>query len=286
MRTYSQKTLRALQQCELIILQDFIEICEKNNLTYMGIGGTGIGALRHGGFIPWDDDIDVALLSKDLDKLIEIVQKEYSDKYTIINAKIDKNYPLATTRMMLKGTEFCEEALAHLPLDLGIFLDLYAFDNVADDEKLFRKQAWDAWYWSHVRMLLSIPNPVIIFHGFKGFVVRTASRCASAILRTFGPSKEKAYEKEAEARNRYKNCTTKRVAYMNDTDRFNEVYYVDDLFPVRKIKFEHLEVCFPKNLEETLVEIYGDYMQLPPKDKRKNHYPSRLDFGPYNFLLK
>ncbi len=281
MKTYDQETLAHLQACEMMILRDFVSICTEHNLPYMAIAGTGIGALRHGGFIPWDDDIDVALFSQDLETLIEIVQRDYSDKYTIINAGTNIEYPLATTRMMLKGTQFCEEALAHLPLDLGIFLDLYAFDNVADDEKLYRKQAWDAWYWSHVRMLLSIPKPVIIVGGIKGKLIKAISFCASYFFRAIGITKEKAYAKEQEARNRYRSVKTERVAYLNDTDRLNETYYVKDLLPLRQLPFEDIELSFPANLEYTLEQIYGDYMQLPPEDKRKNHFPARLDFGPY-----
>ena len=143
MREYDEETLHHLQRVERMIFKDFIDTCEQHSLRYFGIAGTGIGALRHKGFIPWDDDIDVALPAEDFHKLLEIYDREWADKYTIINTERDSNYPFPTTRIMLKETQFCEEALATLPLDLGIFLDVYCFDNVSDDEKAYKKQAND-----------------------------------------------------------------------------------------------------------------------------------------------
>lgn len=76
MREYDSETLKKVQSTELALLKDFIKICDDNNLTYFGIAGTGIGALRHSGFIPWDDDIDVALPRADYEKALEIVKTQ------------------------------------------------------------------------------------------------------------------------------------------------------------------------------------------------------------------
>ena len=100
---YDKETLEKVQKIELSIFKDFKDVCEKNSLTYFGIAGTGIGALRHGGFIPWDDDIDVGLLRKDYDKMIEIFKRDYSDKYTIVNGDEFSKYPLMTTRLTVQS---------------------------------------------------------------------------------------------------------------------------------------------------------------------------------------
>lgn len=281
MKTYDQKTLDHLHECEMVILRDFIKVCEENDLLYFGYAGTGIGAIRHKGFIPWDDDIDVGLPAEDHDKLIEIVERDYADKYEVMISSKNVDYPFASTRIMLKGTQFCEEVLADLPLDLGIFLDVYSFDSMADDEKEYRRQARDAWFWAHVRMLLSISRPVILVRGWKGSLIRFACLCASALLRLFHVSPQKAYARETEARRRYMGQKTKRIAYVCDTDPFSEVYAWDDLLPLQKLPFEDVEMCFSANLDHELRVLFGDYMQLPPEGQRKNHYPARLDFGPY-----
>lgn len=281
MKEYDSDTLRHLQQCELIILDDFLEICAANNLMYFGCAGTALGAVRHRGFIPWDDDIDIALPRKDMERLIEVVRSDYADKYEIANAAFDIDFPLATTRMMLKGTQFCEEALKDIPCDLGIFLDLYSYDPVADNEKEYKKQAWDAWWWAHVRMLLSIPKPVLPFTGIAAKGATLLCQCASLFFRAVGITSKKAFEREEEARDRFRDCDTKRIAYLCDTDRFSQTISWDELLPLEVLEFEGRQMCFPANFREHLTGLYGDYMKLPPEAERKNHFPARLDFGPY-----
>ena len=140
-KEYDEETLQKIQQTEMEILKDFIEVCEKHNLTYFGIAGTGIGALRHQGFIPWDDDIDVAMPRDDFERLVRFIEKEKGDKYLIMDTKHYPNYPLMTTRITMRGTKFKEEALKSIDAPMGIFLDLYPLDKMSDDPKEAKKQA-------------------------------------------------------------------------------------------------------------------------------------------------
>ena len=103
---YDTQTLKKLQSLELEMLEDFVSLCEKHRLRYFGIGGTGIGALRHKGFIPWDDDIDLAFPRSDYERFCRLVEEEMGDKYQILSAETDENYPLFTARMMRRGTTF------------------------------------------------------------------------------------------------------------------------------------------------------------------------------------
>ena len=170
-KEYDELTLRKLQEIELGILKDFVDLCNKYKIDYFGCGGTAIGAVRHGGFIPWDDDIDIALPRKDYEKFLKVAEKEYGDKYRVINTRKDPRYPLTTTRWMLNGTKFKEDALKDIPCELGIFLDLYCFDNIADDDKEMKKQAYAAWFWGKLLILRSIPRPVLYFGGWKSKLV-------------------------------------------------------------------------------------------------------------------
>ncbi len=275
---YTEEELRKVQQAELSIFKDFKNICEENSLTYFGLAGTGIGALRHGGFIPWDDDIDVGLLRKDYDKLIEIVKRDYSDKYTVVNGDEFSGYPLMTTRICLNNSKFIEHSLKNIKCPLGIFLDVYAFDCAAADEKERKKQASRAWLYSKLLILKHIPFPVLPFYGVKRTLAHCVTACAWAFLNVFCISHKWLYNKCKSISCKYNDTDTGFYGYFCDTAMFSNFFEKSDLFPVRKEKFEDTDMCFPCNLEKSLTNMFGDYMQLPPPEKRKNHYPFVLEF--------
>ena len=256
-----------------------MDICDRHGLDYFGIAGTGIGALRHQGFIPWDDDIDVAMPRDDFEKLLILVEKEMGNKYLIMNTERYPNYPLMTTRMTMRGTKFKEEALKDIDAPLGIFLDLYPLDKVSDNPKEARKQARDAWFWSKILILRSIPFPMLGFSGWKAKIVHAACGFAHFMLKLFHVPKMWIYKKayEAETRSNYYK-ETKNVDFFCDTTPYMNLYAVKDIYPLRKLPFEEMELNFPHNLHNNLTRMYGDYMQLPPEEKRKNHYPYELEF--------
>lgn len=171
-KEYDEKTLHRLQQIELEILRDFDELCTENGLSYFGCGGTAIGAVRHHGMIPWDDDIDVGLLRKDYEKFLRIArQKKWRRKYKVVNAATMENYPLMTTRWCRKGTKFKEDALKNIDGDLGIFLDIYCFDNIPDNEVLMKIHGWRSWFWGKMLILYWLDEPVLYFGGILGKAV-------------------------------------------------------------------------------------------------------------------
>ena len=88
---YEEAELKKIQGCELEILKDFMKICDENGLRYFAFAGTGIGAVRHKGFIPWDDDIDVALPREDFEQFIRLVERQMGDKYYVLNTEHDEN---------------------------------------------------------------------------------------------------------------------------------------------------------------------------------------------------
>ena len=278
MREYDEKTLKRVQAAELDILKDFMALCDEHKLDYFGIAGTGIGAIRHQGFIPWDDDIDVALPRKDYEKFLKLAKEQLSDKYMVMNCEINENYPLMTTRLMKKGTIFREEALKNIDCPLGIFLDIYPFDNISDDPKKFNRQMKEAWFFSKLLILRSIPFPVLGFKGWKAKVVHAACACIHAAMVVCRISKKKLYNKCKEVSTRYNNEETSRLDYLCDTTPYMNIYNKKDIFPLKKMPFEDVMLNFPNNMHANLTGMYGDYMQLPPVEKRKNHFPYQLEF--------
>ena len=262
-----------------MILKDFMEVCEENHFTYFGLAGTGIGAIRHGGFIPWDDDIDIGILRPDLDKLVEIFKERFPDKYTIGNCDNLKNYPLMTTRIMLKGTKFVEDAVKDINCELGIFLDVYPFDEAANTENAYKTQALKTWFYSKLLILRYVSKPVRPFKGIKAKLAHAVCAMVHGSMVIFRVSPKFLYKKCLKASSQYNGQGKKRIAVFFDTNPYTQTTlkeYVDR--PVYH-KFEDVMLPFPSNIDEMLRDMFGDYMQLPPEDKRKNHFPHELDFG-------
>ena len=283
---YDPEVLSKLQLVEMEILKDFDGICRKHNLKYFGYAGTGIGALRHKGYIPWDDDIDISMPRRDYEKFLRIIQKEMGDKYYVLNTDTDENYPLATTRLCLKGTVFCEEVMKDVDCKWGIFLDLYALDNAADNEFLYQCQMWSAWFWGKLLILRDMPRPYLYVHGLLAKVVTAACVTVHHILKFFNVPKSWLIKKRDNASRRYEHKKTRRIAYFCDPRPDTNTFYKKDIYPLRELPFEDITLPFPHRLEKLLTKMYGDYMTPPPVEKRKTHYPYRLDFGPYEDIDK
>lgn len=278
-KEYNEAELKRLQKLELEILKDFLKICEEHGLSYFGFAGTGIGALRHGGFIPWDDDIDVGLLREDFEKLVHCVEEEMGEKYVIVDAKRYPGYPLMTTRMVLRGTKFREEPLKNVKAPLGIFLDLYPYDKVSDDAGEARRQMMDAWFWSKILILRSIPFPVLKFAGLGGKLVHGICGLTHLLLKGLRVSPSWIYERAYEAQTRFRGREkTRVVGFLCSTYPQANTYRVRDIFPLQKLPFEDVTLNFPRDLEGNLTKVFGDYRKLPPVEKRKNHYPAELEF--------
>ncbi len=281
-KEYDEATLKKVQSLELEILKDFIEVCEKNNLKYFGIGGTAIGVIRHQGFIPWDDDIDVALPRDDYEKLVSIMKRDYGDKYIVLNAEENPKFPLTTTHLILKGTKFRTYAMRNVDCEFGIFLDVFAYDKVSDNPKERKKQLWMSWFFSKLLILRCIPFPVLGFNGFLKKIIHFICLCVWLFLNIFHISKPWLYNQYIKYATKYNDLPeTELINYMGDTNPYYSIYKTSDVFPLAKREFEGLQMCFPNNMHDNLTNMFGDYMQLPPEDKRKNHFPYELDFGEY-----
>ena len=188
-KEYDNETLARLQRIELDILKDFDEFCEKHGIDYFGMGGTAIGAKRHKGFIPWDDDIDIGMTRRNYDRFCEL-KDEFPDKYTLLTCDSPGDYPLMNAHLILKGTRFKEEAFKELEFENGIFLDIFCFENVSDNNIKMKWQVCNAWFWGKILILRYTPEPVLYFHGVKEKIIRFGCRFMSGMLRMLNVSKK------------------------------------------------------------------------------------------------
>ena len=279
MAQYDPEVLRRLQLCELDILKDFVKICEENNLTYFGFAGTAIGAIRHGGFIPWDDDIDMGILRSDYNTLKEIIKRDYSDKYTFVDAEEFDDYCVMNAHIVLNGTKFTEPCAKHSKFPKGIFLDIFPFDNAPSDEKEREKHIKKSWILSKLLILRHTPFPVLPFKkGIKPVLCHCVTACIWFLMNLFCLSHKKLHKMVYNHCTQYQKEDTGYIYYSCSSSKQGTVLHKDDFYPLRKISFEGVDLDFPNHVEKGLNRVYGDFMKLPPEEKRVNHCPDELVF--------
>ena len=285
-RYYTEEGLRKLQLIELSILKEFDELCRKNGLDYLLMGGSMIGQIRHGGFIPWDDDIDVAMPRDDYEAFLRIANEQYADKYFALNNDNNPRFPLMNTRWGLKGTTYKTWDMEDIPGEFGIFLDVFPFDEVADDEKAKNRHVTGAWFWGKMLTLSGVKQPRIFVNGWKARLLNLALRTAHGSMKLFHVKSRTLYLKAYKYATQYRGKNTRRVNYMHDPHRFATMVDKSVFYPTKRAMFENIEVNIANHQEIYLEQYFGDYMQLPPVEKRKIHPPAQLDFGQYGDIAE
>ena len=132
---YTDEELKKIQAVELVALKEFIRVCELLKLEYFVDGGTALGAIRHRGFIPWDDDVDIAMPRSDYRKFCKEANKYLSKDFFLQSPYNDKNCPYYYSKLRVNGTEFIEYCNRKVNMHQGIYIDIFPFDEVPDDEK-------------------------------------------------------------------------------------------------------------------------------------------------------
>lgn len=131
--------LLKVQQVEIDLLKHLLDVCAKHRIRVWVYGGTMLGAIRHRGFIPWDDDVDVAMLREDYDSLCRVAPEEFSAPYFFQNAYTDMHYIYGHSQLRRSDTTAVFPITKRQPYNQGIFIDIFVFDALPDDEK--RRQA-------------------------------------------------------------------------------------------------------------------------------------------------
>lgn len=133
----SEDQLRALQQAELGVLKQFISFCDSHGLMYFAVGGTALGCHKYSGFVPWDDDIDLAMPRNDYEKMLELAPKELSNALFVQTPETDLNYPYSFAKIRDIKTLYIEEETKDLRMVQGVFIDVFPIDEMS--EKSFKR---------------------------------------------------------------------------------------------------------------------------------------------------
>lgn len=273
-KRYDDETLKHLQKVQMMIFKDFVKICEDNDLTYFLYGGSLLGAVRHGGFIPWDDDVDVIMFRKDFDKLNEIMEKNPCEKYNFYNVLNEETYFYTFARLTLKGTIFAEWWADQVDYVPNIFIDIFILDNIPNNKiKRF-------FHMKFSFLLNQLTMYAYIKYDNFSRLKKIIQQTAYYLLKIMPISPQTIKQKCINTYEKYKNEECDQVCDFPAMCQL-PIYDKKDWLPIKKTKFESMDVNIPNNPDRILTRIYGDYMELPPEDSRFRYAPEKIDFGKY-----
>ncbi len=273
---YTEEQIKKIQELEMKNFDELDRICKKIGVEFFAYGGTLLGAIRHNGFIPWDDDLDVAMARNDYEKFIREAPKHLSDCYYLQTPYSDRKTPFPYTKLRLRGTTYIEYINHKLDIEKGVYVDIYPIDNLPDRDEDYFKQykrfhrlavlyAWrQSPYLDDQRKI------------FKSAIKRTLKRIVSAALMLV-PQK-KIIQRLDKIATSYNNTETKRKGNFYFPKPVNSF---EKLYPLKEHPFEDRVIKIPGCAEQHLAFRYGDYMTMPPEEKRIGHKPYELDFGNY-----
>jgi lipopolysaccharide cholinephosphotransferase len=261
------KTLDKLHNIELEILDEFVRICNKYNLEYFLVGGSLLGAIRHEGFIPWDDDIDIGMPRKDYEKLIEVCSSDLNEKYYTKSYKTSIAYWPMFAKICKYNTVFLEKDFLASDDSNGIFIDIFPYDNTV---------------------------PISALQYFQNFLISKVGNMICRKIETKKNVRKNILKNFAVNIFSFKFLQSLQQSIMSFFNIFkckhvtswggkygipNETYLKTSFYPLIYVGFEGKMHKAPKEWDLYLRNLYGNnYMELPPIEKRTTHDPQILIF--------
>lgn len=254
------------------IFAAFIQICDDNNLRYFCCGGTAIGAVRHQGMIPWDDDIDVLMPREDYSKFLNIFPTMNSDKFDVVFPNSRSNYYLPYAKMCDINTTLIENI--KYPFILGAFIDIFPLDFTISESN-----NWEMLLTKYKRFSNKL---MILGKSTKSNILDFPKRVINGQLRTAQNELNLAFFKI----NKRSILLGQMEDLIKENSLGNSSYVVNysGMWGIREFAkaswfndfvikdFEGLKVRLPIGYDDYLKNIYGNYMEMPPLEKRISHH--------------
>ena len=256
--------LRPLQLAELEVLDHFIKLTAQHQLRYFATGGTLLGAVRHKGFIPWDDDVDVVMPRPDFERLSAVMRNEPGINHTWSDFHTSSDYPFVYAKLGMLGTQFYEYRTEHLSMPHSVAIDIFPLDGVPDN-RLRRLLHRVALRLLQLRISASSRRPWrrAILARLLCIVPRSSSVRAYELLSSWAPYESSRFIGNLAGHSGYVRNIVPKSWY----------------FAIEQLPFETLTVAAPSMWDAYLRHIYGDYMSFPPDWKRRGRHKAKWALG-------
>lgn len=262
----TSEQLERMKVLETAMLAAFVQVCTELQLRYYLVGGTLLGAVRHQGFIPWDDDIDVAMPREDYEIFLREGQKYLPEYYFLQHLGSELNYYANFAKLRDKRTTFVEYNVRKYPICHGLYIDIFPLDNYPDNPREQKKMDFQqTLFRRRTRAAVEIPpqarHSLLVELGLKATAVLTVLRWPN-------------FRKALEAREKLHTSVKPGVQWANYCGAWGK----KEIMPAAwygegaELTFGGLNVKGPKHYAKWLTRVYGDYMQLPPVEKRVGHH--------------
>lgn len=249
--------LREIQLYKLGMMEDIASICDKHGIKYILHYGTLLGAIRHDGFIPWDDDVDIAVPWNDYRKLIDVINREYAEKYHAQSIWTDHRFPLLWTQIRANGTTSMPVKQADYDIHWGMCIDVFALVAAERDEKQIQKRKKAI---ATAKSLLLKEYLDMMGEKARGRRQKLINMIPCGIRHIVIDAILKKYAREPEEN-----------GIVSPLQNPKKRYEYSDIIITDKHVFEGKQFSVPKGYDKVLTVEYGDYMTLPPADKRGGH---------------
>ncbi len=267
--------IRELQKANLVCLQKLDEICKRHNIKYWVAYGTLIGTIRHKGFVPWDDDLDVCMLREDYEKLKKVPAAEWGDKCMLGTARSDDErhdkmfgrvYRKDCRIQSYKDVRQWKNISDGKSWSTSPMCDIFLFDRVPDDDEQVRKLYKKILYGYALKRypltkLKACAENGSVKDKLKAFV----KNCYGGLMRTLYVKPWRHLDKVCE-KMVARTTPGSRIGTYYCSDPY--LYEYDEVFPLQTAVFEGMEVPIPKCWDKMLTDMYGNYMQFPPEEER------------------
>lgn len=253
----------------LDIYLEIARICDEHGLTYFVVGGTLLGAVVWKGYIPWDDDLDVAMPREDYDAFVHQYAAELGERFCLHHTTTDENYWLPFAKVRLNDTVFLEEKRKNVKAHAGIYVDIFPFDYAPDCNKPMDKIKWRIMTWINNYVNEKVTGN---YRGSRSgrllkpilnlFTVKKLSLFRDKIMRSFDKGE----------RNYYVDLAGGRALD-------NSYFPVNSILPIGEMPFGETTVKVPSDPHHYLVTLYTErYTIIPPKEKQVTHEPLLIKF--------